>query len=49
MNLTKIPQHCSHFGITIFEQEEEQCCQIKFLNIHENFSEMFTKSSRTQN
>ena len=26
-----------------------QCCQIKFLNIHENFSEMFTKSSRIKN
>ena len=26
-----------------------QCCQIKFLNIHENFSEMFTKSSCIEN
>ena len=24
MNLTKLSRHCSHFGITVFEQEEEK-------------------------
>ena len=41
--LKKYESFCENQGCV---KTTAQCCQIKFLNIHENFSEMFTKSSR---